>query len=484
MTMTTMPEEEHRWGQVLRLLYHTVRKAARRRAGRGLSPVDLWTDDPSLREAVCSVRMAANPGEDYDEVAARLKTEAAKYKAFLRNPTPIGEITLSAKRIGPDARGDEVSGRMYQVRDPAKGRASMLYSFERSEHLVFEFIVHDQHNVQLFPIARTYSTWFGKKTFNLGDGRTFELNMVADGSPDVVRVEACFTTDRDCPADGPETCAMSGGLPLAADSPNSSSTFTEPTLSPPVRWRRITSQAIASCLVLMFCAGFVWWKVTPGGPDEASVVPLARTALPITHTPPDAGAPPRAADGFQLGFASIGSTDEGRARGYVTLSPDSVGGTPAKNRRVRKVARIVAVDGGRSVSMDDGFCHRAGELCDKWRAGLQNAIDAVSNLLALPTDTAVGAGQFPEGVWVSYTTDGHNLRQVRVTLLAGDAFLLIRETGCVEFGGSGERRFAETLPAVFTTAESVKCGAGVSNVQGGGNYAVLTEKEVEPVNTK
>jgi hypothetical protein len=57
--------------------------------------------------------------------------------------------------------------------------------------VIHEFVVYDEHDDQLFAIARTYSNWIGSKKFELGLNRTFYLDMVEDG-PGYVKVHAGF----------------------------------------------------------------------------------------------------------------------------------------------------------------------------------------------------------------------------------------------------------------------------------------------------
>src|SRR6185369_4281028 len=61
----------------------------------------VWEQTPALNQALQTIPMAANPGEDYEIVAARIETQAAAYVEFLNNPQPIGRISLNVKQFGP-----------------------------------------------------------------------------------------------------------------------------------------------------------------------------------------------------------------------------------------------------------------------------------------------------------------------------------------------------------------------------------------------
>lgn len=161
-------------------------------------PVVILRETPPLSRALQTIRMAANADEDYEIVAARIEKEAADYEVFLNNPQRIGRISLNVKHFGPmpaDTAHIREQCRINQPSeghpDPAEGRASVWYTFNRSNNKVLEFIVHDEHDKPLFPIARTYTAWIGTKEFDLGLGRTFYLSLF-EGAPGYVNVRAGF----------------------------------------------------------------------------------------------------------------------------------------------------------------------------------------------------------------------------------------------------------------------------------------------------
>lgn len=196
-TMTLADEVGKGWREVFRSLIYSLRSY---RGGwtKSKSNTIVCAKTAKLKKAIRTISMAAKPGEDYSIVEARVKTEASRYKEFLRNPQPIGKISLNVKHLHSVRADRETSREQYQVNDPsegqsdpAEGRASVFYRFNRSDDKVLEFIVHDVNDKPLFPIVRTYSSWLGTKEFNLGLERTFYLSMVED-APGYVTVQAGF----------------------------------------------------------------------------------------------------------------------------------------------------------------------------------------------------------------------------------------------------------------------------------------------------
>jgi hypothetical protein len=190
-----------RWTESIRAFINTVRGYFKAGVNAVSIPVTC-KEVAGLERAIRTIRMAANPGEDYWIVAARVEREAASFRAFLRNPQPIGKITLNVKQLDCREANLESLHQQYQVydpatghSDPAEGKASVLYTYNRSNDKVLEFVVHDKNDTPLFPIARTYSNWVGTKAFDLGCDRTFHLSMVEE-SPGYVTVQAGFMPPR------------------------------------------------------------------------------------------------------------------------------------------------------------------------------------------------------------------------------------------------------------------------------------------------
>ena len=133
-----------------------------------------------LYRAHQTIRMAANYGDSYEEIAARIRWESAQYKLFRQNPKPIGKVALRIKCLDSAQAAEVQSG----VNQPLEG----LY--QRSSNFVLEFMLHDEEKVPMFAIARTYSDWLGCKEFDLGN-QTFYVKMV-EAKRGYVQVKAGF----------------------------------------------------------------------------------------------------------------------------------------------------------------------------------------------------------------------------------------------------------------------------------------------------
>jgi hypothetical protein len=439
-----------------------------------------------MQEAIAVVRMAANPGEDYEDVAERIEREAAMYRQFLRAPAPIGKITLNAKYVVESARGGDISGRVYQVRDPAEGQAYFVYTFRRSAGLVLEFIVHDQHDVPLFPIVRTYSDWLGKKSFDLGAGRTFELQMSEGSCPGLVRVEASFVTARAASVTFLRPCpAPSGGLPLAAVEGGEDGAKGRTRggtmwlyLSHPT-YRTHLALALGVKFFFLFVLGLTFSRQMPHAPAVET---------------PDAPAVAHAAAVFKAyGGAALGLDDESLAAenemtpavwrkvAYETSPAEAAGGgSRRQNESRRAVTRIAAVTGGR-VRMDDNFCRHLGALCDRWRDDIQSTLDAVSKLTGNPANATGESGnsQGSAPMLLSYLTEGDDSGHVHVTLLADSALYLVRGMGCMEFDIGSLKGFVDANAPANVAAGSGACGNnGVSEQPEGNNTAAAEKREM------
>lgn len=469
-TATIIREEENGWRELLRPLFDMFGKYVKRGARRDLKPIDLWADDPYLQEALSAVRMAAYYGEEYEDVALRIDQEVARYREFLRSPTPIGKITLNTKRIFSDVRGAaDAAADKYQVNDPVEGRADVSYSVKRFEDLVLEFVVHDQNDVPLFPIARTYSDWVGRKSFDLGAGRTFDLHMSEGECPAKVRVRAGITSADAAGTNCSDLVFASEGLPLAADEdrPDRGKMFRDAGGRSYVG--RLALAFGIECLIL-FAFGWAYLR------------PPALTAAPTRPTPTNAVG----ADAASLHSAGVISSKEStqllvmdgeapfsRRKAGLNIS-SGVAARGAQRKRegdTRGLTRIAAVSGGR-VNMDAGFCDRVGDLCNHWRAGMQSAYNAMRGVMPRSSGATADAGSnnYPEAVMVSYPSAGADKGHVQVTLLLADAFFLLRGMDCTEFEG-GAKGSTDTISAglpatglgVCRGTESIERPAGGSD---------------------
>ncbi|PYS81506.1 MAG: hypothetical protein DMF67_16520 [Acidobacteria bacterium] len=461
---STLQEGEHRRRDFLRPLFDLFVRFLTRRTERDHKPMNIWEDERKLQKALSAVRMAAKPGEDYDEVSERIEKEAAMYRDFLRVRTPIGKITLNVKRLLADEGEDDDTGSVYQVRDPAEGRASVLYSFKRSADIVLEFFVHDRHDVQLFPVARTYADWLGKRTFDLGFGRTFDLSMSEDECPGMVRVHARFIGARARKTADEETFVVAGGLPLAAgddgDGPRKARGA-----APWSFRRRVAFTFGVQCLVI-FASFWAFRSLASSRPVEVHAIARAPEARPAVHTT-------NAVDTMALD----NDTNFSESSADTRVSWQEVGFDPhtnatpkrlqqKKNSYRGKLTRIADVSGGR-VKMDEGFCHNVGDQCKQWRANMQSAFDALKGILfhggGAPVEPASGRGT--EVVFVTYLTEGADSARVHVTLLTADAFFLVKGDGCSESGGSGAMVYGDSITRTTSAAGSDICRTVDSNEQ-------------------
>lgn len=473
MATTSLRNEGPGWGGFFRPFTNLWRRVGRR---RNMQPVNLWDDDPVMREAVWAVRMAANLGEDYDKVSERIEREAARYREFLRNPTLIGEITLNAKQVLTDAPSGDIFGRVYQVRDPAEGQASVVYNFKRAAGIVLEFVVHDQQGIPLFPIVRTYSDWLGERTFDLGAGRTFDLKMTEGECPMEVRVQASFATARSTAAAGYRTRAAACGLPLAADDGGGTAKADGAGSS------AYGAPAYAFGMAVLFLIGIGW----AFRPEAQSYRPHAPARVRAAAGGPAVFTTYAEGETVNSNYARLAAVDGATTAGwqesvYPAHSAGGVGRSQQRNDNRGRVTRVAAVTGGR-VKMDAGFCRQVGALCDRWRADIQSTLDAVKGMWepAASTTDESGSGGQPDLMMLSYLTDDAAPRHLHVTLLTADALYLVRGAGCAEFDGSVAKSFADATDPTPLLAGSGMCGVSEGNEQqtGEGNTATA-EKRVK-----
>jgi hypothetical protein len=418
------------------LLTNFWSRAMRRGAVTDRRRIDLWKDDPRLQEALLAVRMAAAfVGESYEVAAARIEAEAARFSAFIKTPTPIGKISLTVKRLEPDASDNEV----YQVRNPAEGDAAVSYTFERSDKIVLEFMAHDQSDNPIFPIVRTYSNWSGKRKFDLGRGRTFNLSMSVGDCPELVRVEAGFTTShekettygRDVPV---------GGLALAAGAARGSGGDKGNVISWPYGRLGMLSLAIG-CLACALLTG--------------QVGRLAETIPPREQEP---RVPPHAA-ADEFPFPALRITEfRPQRQGHVELLWKArAADAPRRLRGFR--ARLLTAGGERASERDNGgadlektadavtnrvevsdvLCRQVESPCQQLLASIRNTLSGALNFAmshALPAAATALGGQSPDALMVAFE-GADDAGRMRVTLVAGNRFLIIKEGGCCGKGDDG-----------------------------------------------
>lgn len=377
-------------------------------------------DLAEIELAYRTLQLAGNPGEDYDVVAARIDQEAARYKAFLQKPEPIGKIVLNVKQLK--------TREQYQVTDPAEGRASVCYRFSRSNSTVLEFLVYDEKDNPLFPIARTYTNWVGAKEFTLGLNRTFYLDMFED-DPGYVKVYAGFA---------PVLCE--GKSPTRSSRPVA---YFPPQLERNKGWsRRLLSLFWPFPARLAYVIGVEAVLVSV----VCSIFWTAMGSLRATNRPSDAQ--------ILVGSAELfGATGEG-----IQRLPTSTKSTPVATERKASSKTISSLTRSRSgagsnaeraldtarlhgvqtvsVSVDNSLCEDAADCRQLW-SNVQHAVQ--SRIDALSSDT-LASDQAHENdavkLFVSYKPIDWKHGHVAFTLYDNDEALL---SGSHEFDCAGKR---------------------------------------------
>lgn len=423
------------WRAMFRSVILFVRKF-KLTANSKASTAPSWEEDPDLQKAILTFRMAANPGEDYEVVAARIEQEAARYREFLRNPQPIRCIILNVKSLVAEEDECLYTREQYWVRDPAQGLASMNYTFARSNKLVLEFIAYDEQNNALFPIVRTYSTWLGKKKFKLGLGRTFYLSMFECDSPDQVVVQAGFMPFARERVLSPAraAAAAAGPPPLTAYTENGTSDigFTTTAFSPSYG-RGLALAMGMQCLVvpLLCCMAFWWVFGRSATPVEVSKAMQPSGASDVSRTAPEETPP----DAYTAGVlpATVKPAKEGRPA-RPTATRDKNDRLKLKTVELQKAARLVEIN-RISVVVDGTSCHDTEDRCDRLLANFQKAIETDLNRLKLPVNTTDenDSGDAVKLV-VSYKPVNDCFGHVYVTLYDQKGLLWGEEDDCLEYG--------------------------------------------------
>jgi hypothetical protein len=460
MTIASFNDSIHNRGRnFFRPFFHLWRKIARRGACGIERPIDLWEENPGfLQEALLAVRMAANPGDDYEDAVATIEKEAAKYQEYQRKPVPIGKISLNAKRLSREAGETAPLGRMYQVRNPAEGQACVLYTFDRSDSLVLEFIVHDKHDNPLFPIVRTYSNWLGKRKFHLGPDHTFHLKMTEGATPELVRVQASFSSNE---ADEPNVCeAATFGErrpPFTARSADGNDDW-EPLTS---TFRQLCRNRVASLLfaqglvVLLILCG-VLWQLTPrhpqaGGRSYAAEPHLHRTAVVLALNEDDVK--------LLFGGERVGQLKKRGTVADATMAREKFW---QRVNFVAPVSRSSTAETGDNNTVNPAFC-TDGIRCDELNASLKFALDSMRSFLAqhVGKAAAVASPRADTPIMTDAPSNGCT-DGMRVTLLPYNNLMLVSEQGCSEYDGgqadslaknSDEVMFSQLTPDIRNTEE-------------------------------
>lgn len=437
-------EVEHWWRGFLRTYLNRVRNAVWRCRSSGTRSIDLWDDNSRLHEAILVLRMAANfRGEDYEVVAARIEKEVARYREFLQQPEFIGKISLIVKRFPLDVEEeDELPRQVYQVREPTEGRASVFYTFNRSDRLVLEFVVHDKHDTPLFPIVRTYSNWTGKRQFNLGLGRTFTLMMAEDESSECVRVHAGFTTAQAEEVEDAGMPVTTGNLTLAANTMRNGDGFPTPTGAFQSSFgRRLAFLLVVECLVVSVISS--WLIGRQAAPNRLMAEPQAfaqrQGSAPVIYP---AFAQEARGDANGIEFCIDCAEEAGGVESGDTTGSDKRGRTRDGNEL--KATRVTALMGGH-VKVDDMLCRHAEDGCRELRVSIKSGDD--NNLLyfhmhhprsSVRRDTTHSSAPLAVAHNSGETYSGH----IHVTLFTQNRLLLIKDVGCSENDTGNVRHFA------------------------------------------
>ena len=338
------------------------------------------TSQPKVAEfdiAVQTLRLAAEPGEDYAKVAARIQREALLYRSFLHHAPPIGKISLRVKEFHAHSGNFASTKQQLEVLEPAEGqcdpgegRVSVCYTYGRSANRVLEFIVHDENDKPLFAIARTYSNWLGSKEFSLGKNRKFYLDMNEE-APGYVMVYAGFKPSprRDFVTVGPRLHTMQ---PLTesyrVDGPDPKRRQRRWW---PMQERLGYASTLRTVMISLISGSLILFGATKLRPETPS--PETK-AVAATVTEP--------ADVVFIAGPTAGAVP----------SNDSIGGSvaeskveiqPVSTRTAQQTKRFAEVKALR-ISVDDASCRTTGDRCFELLSHVQKGVDSRLRNFSLP----------------------------------------------------------------------------------------------------
>jgi len=397
-----------------------------------------------FEKAVRTMRLAAEPGEEYPLVAARIEREASTYRTFLQHPQPIGKISLIVKELNPHSPDFtkprtqiEVANPSEGHRDPAEGCASAGYKFNRSDTKVLEFMVHDVNESPLFAIVRTYSNWVGNREFALGLNRVFYLNMIED-APGYVMVYAGFRTvaDHERVTGKPKTLQAVGQMPVPVIAGSGAGRRFRGFWQPYGQRRR--SLVGLECAAISVICSSVFWMAThgasskdPSRPNQSQVVSSVAGVLPAAGET----------------ITSVNKTDTFDAiNGGLLVSTDR--SLRAKNnvriRLAQKAKRLAEVKAF-SVAVDNSSCKPMESRCLELLSTVQKGVQSSLSSLSVPVYSLdqTGNGAEPAKLVVSYNP---------IDLLHGQIHLTLYDQQGALWDDKGNLTFAEiSQPSVVTT---------------------------------
>lgn len=394
-----------------------------------------------FEKAVRTIQLAAEPGENYGEVAAKVLREAEIYKEYLESPQRrIGRISLHIKELDPHEPDFGTARTQWLVddpseggRDPVEGRASVSYRLSRSATKVLEFMVHDHNDVPLFAVARVYSHWVGTKRFPLGPNRVFCLQMV-EALPGYVDVNAGFkpatALEDDLEDENLREFPRAVAVPPSQALPNPHvSIFQRPLHRN--RW-----VYVAECAVIILVSSLVCIVAAKSFKGAESQSRSAATAsMPVAESTG------RNFIAFAVDQSSSLNPQDFRIGEMVVFDPDM---RTIKGRSVQKAKRLAKVNSF-SISVDNSSCRQMESQCRKLLSKVQQEVKSNLNSLNVPVLSLdqTGAGREPAKLVVSYNP---------INLLHGQIHLTLYDHEGTLWNGNGNLSYAElTKPEVIKT---------------------------------
>lgn len=376
--------------------------------GRGIEEVDA-----EFEKAVRTIQLAAEPGENYAEIAAKVRREALSYRNFLQHPQPIGRISLCVRELDrnePDFGKPRTQWLVEHPseggRDPVEGGASVSYRLSRSATKVLEFVLHDTKDAPLFAIVRTYSNWLGTKKFELGPNRVFYLDMKEE-LPGYVEVKAGFRPATAFEDDNEDTKVREFARPVPV--PPSTETQPEPHMSifrRPPQPRRFVY--LAKCAAVSMIVSTVTFAVIAAfSKSHAQVSSGTSSATPVREATGRTVAiyldqsPSLSANAFDIGQS-----------GVLNQEP--------KTMRVRSVesSKRLADVKSFSIAVDNNSCKEMESQCRALLSTIQQEVKSNLSSLNIPvlrTDQ-VKTGKEPAKLVVSYNPTNLLHGQIHLTL--------------------------------------------------------------------
>src|SRR5687768_3185389 len=94
--IAVLPNQPSVWELTFSFLTRLINKILKPRA----ETIFPSPSQDAFEKAHKMIRLAENYGDAYEDIVNRIRQESARYKAFKKNPEPIGKVTLNVKRLG------------------------------------------------------------------------------------------------------------------------------------------------------------------------------------------------------------------------------------------------------------------------------------------------------------------------------------------------------------------------------------------------